>query len=266
MLSLLQRSCGRPVATAAAAMVGSSSSALASIVKTRQRLTASGRHFAGAHSTTPDMSIPAVGEGVVCTKLRSPVQRGRDVFVAGNATVIGAVTLKDESSIWYGTVVRGDIQDIVVGVGSNVQDNSVIHTTSQLPTIIGDYVTVGHNAILHACTIGDYSLVGMGAVVMDGADIGERCIVAAGSVVPMHKSFPKHSLIKGSPAKAVRELTDDELEFLTKSAAKYVRVAAEHRAFQTETAAQSAAQAAAAGGTVNAQHVAPISVSVAGYE
>jgi len=155
--------------------------------------------------------------------LRQPVLHP-SAFIAPNATVLGDVTVGENASIWYHSVLRGDINRIVVGRGSNVQDGSVLHLTAELGCFVGEYVTVGHMAMLHACTIGDECLIGMGAIVLDGAEIGARSIVGAGSLVTQGKKFPPGSMILGSPAKLVRELTPEEQSGLREWAERYVRL------------------------------------------
>ena len=144
------------------------------------------------------------------------------VFVAGSADVIGRVTLHEESSVWYHATLRGDLNEIVIGPRSNVQDNAVIHVSDDLPTILGAWVTVGHSAILHACTVKDEVLVGMGAIVLDGAVIGERSIIGAGALVTGGTIIPPGSLVLGSPAKVVRTLSPDEQAKVKGWAEKYV--------------------------------------------
>jgi carbonic anhydrase/acetyltransferase-like protein (isoleucine patch superfamily) len=151
---------------------------------------------------------------------------GRAVYVARGAVLAGDVTLGDYASIWYNAVLRADIDRIEVGHHSNVQDNSVIHLADDKPCILGNYVTVGHSAIIHACTIKDETLVGMGATVLDGAVIGERCLIGARSLITQGTIIPPHSLVMGSPAKVVRQLSDQEASQLKYWAEKYVRVAA----------------------------------------
>lgn len=143
-------------------------------------------------------------------------------FVAPGATVIGHVSLGAEASVWFGAVLRGDNEPIHVGNQSNVQDGAVLHADPGFPLRIGDRVTVGHQAMLHGCTIGDGSLVGIQAVVMNGAQIGRSSLVGAGAVVTEGKRFPDRSLILGAPAKRMRELSDDEVARLDESAATYV--------------------------------------------
>ncbi len=143
---------------------------------------------------------------------------GDRAWVAPSAEVIGMVELGEDSSVWFGAVIRGDIHYIKIGKGSNIQDLAVVHVThftkpdmsDGSPTIIGDYVTVGHKAVLHGCTIEDYSLIGMSATILDGAVIGKESIVGAGSVVTKDKIFHPRSLIIGTPAKFIRQLTDEE--------------------------------------------------------
>ena len=143
-------------------------------------------------------------------------------WVAESAAVIGDVVLGDEASIWFGVVVRGDTDHISVGARSNIQDQSVLHADVGVPLTIGSGVTVGHQAMLHGCTIGDDSLIGIGAVVLNGARIGKGCLVGAGSLVTEGKEFPDGSMIIGSPAKVVRQLTPEQLQGLRLSATHYV--------------------------------------------
>lgn len=150
-------------------------------------------------------------------------------WVAENATVIGNVCLEADASVWYGAVIRGDNEPIVIGQGSNVQDGSVLHTDHGFPLTLGQGVTVGHQVTLHGCTIGDGSLIGIQAVVLNGARIGRNCLVGAGSLVTEGKEFPDNSLIMGSPAKVVRELTAEQAQRLKQSAVNYVANAARHR-------------------------------------
>jgi carbonic anhydrase/acetyltransferase-like protein (isoleucine patch superfamily) len=143
-------------------------------------------------------------------------------WIAPNAAVIGNVVLKSNASVWFGAVLRGDNDPLVIGENSNVQDNAVLHTDIGSPLIIGANVTVGHQVMMHGCEVGDGSLVGIGAVVLNGARIGKRCLVGARSLVTEGKVFPDNSLIMGSPAKAVRELDAASREALLQSAARYV--------------------------------------------
>jgi carbonic anhydrase/acetyltransferase-like protein (isoleucine patch superfamily) len=143
-------------------------------------------------------------------------------WVADSAQVMGNVVLGEDSSIWFGTVIRGDTETITVGRGSNIQDASVLHADIGKPLTIGENVTVGHQVMLHGCTIGDESLIGIGAIVLNGAKIGRHCLVGAGALVTEGKEFPDGSMIIGSPAKAVRQLTPEQIEGLKLSAQHYM--------------------------------------------
>lgn len=151
-------------------------------------------------------------------------------WVADSAQVMGNVELADDSSIWFGTVIRGDTETIQIGRGSNIQDGSVLHADLGKPLTVGEYVTVGHKVMLHGCTIGDGSLIGIGAVVLNGAVIGKGCIVGAGALVTEGKEFPDGSMIIGSPAKAVRELTQAQRDGLKMSAVFYIENARRFKA------------------------------------
>jgi carbonic anhydrase/acetyltransferase-like protein (isoleucine patch superfamily) len=143
-------------------------------------------------------------------------------WVAESAQVMGRVSLAENASVWYGAVLRGDNDSISVGRNSNVQDGSVLHTDHGSPLVIGDDVTIGHQVMLHGCTVGDCSLIGIGSVVMNGARIGRNCIVGAGALVTEGKQFPDGVLIVGAPAKVVRELTAEQIAHLQASASHYV--------------------------------------------
>jgi gamma-carbonic anhydrase len=160
--------------------------------------------------------------------LGSTPQIPPSAFVAGNATVLGNVQLGEESSVWYQCVLRADINHIVIGRGSNIQDGAVVHLADEFGVEVGEYVTVGHKAILHACTIRDEVLVGMNAVVLDGAEIGARSIIGAGALVTGGKKFPPGSLILGSPAKVVRELSAGEQAGIRTWADRYVELSREY--------------------------------------
>jgi carbonic anhydrase/acetyltransferase-like protein (isoleucine patch superfamily) len=148
-----------------------------------------------------------------------------DVFLADNATVIGDVVIGAGSSIWFGTVVRGDQMPIRIGRDTSIQDNSVVHVTSGVAgTVVGDRVTVGHNVILHACTVGDDCIVGMGSIVLDRARVGRFCVVGAGALVTPGTDIPDGHLAVGSPARVKRPLTDDERAWIASSARHYVEL------------------------------------------
>ncbi len=156
-------------------------------------------------------------------------QLAEDCYVATEATVIGKVTLGKGASVWSGAVLRGDNEPIRIGAYSNVQECAVIHTDPGFPLDIGEHVTVGHQAMVHGCTIGDGSLIGIQAVVMNGAVIGRNCLVGAGAIVTEGKVFPERSLILGTPAKVVRTLSDEDVARLETSAKGYVGRAAHFR-------------------------------------
>jgi carbonic anhydrase/acetyltransferase-like protein (isoleucine patch superfamily) len=150
-------------------------------------------------------------------------------WVADSAEIMGQVELADESSVWYGAVVRGDNDLISIGARSNIQENSVLHTDSGVRLTIGEDVTVGHQVMLHGCTIGDGSLVGIQSVILNGARIGRHCLVGAGALITEGKEFPDGVLIVGSPARVARELTPEQIERLKMSAAHYVHQQLRHR-------------------------------------
>lgn len=143
-------------------------------------------------------------------------------WIADSAQVMGRVTLAADTSVWFGVIIRGDTESIAIGAGSNIQDGSVMHADVGMPIVLGKHVTVGHKVMLHGCTIGDESLIGIGAVVLNGARIGRNCLVGAGALVTEGKEFPDGSMILGSPAKAVRALTPEQIEGLRQSARHYV--------------------------------------------
>lgn len=143
-------------------------------------------------------------------------------FVADNATVLGRVTLAEDVGIWFNAVVRGDVEDIHIGARTNIQDNSVLHADAGSPLIIGEGVTVGHQAMLHGCTIGNNSLIGIKAVVLNGATIGRNCIIGANALIAEGKEIPDNSLVMGAPGRVKRELTAEEIEGLRHSAEHYV--------------------------------------------
>lgn len=155
---------------------------------------------------------------------------GDDYFVAPSAAVIGRVSLGRDANVWFGAVLRGDTNRIVIGDETNVQDNSVVHVDGDAPAAIGNSVTIGHSATVHGCALGDYSLVGIGATILSHAEIGRYCIIGAGALITERKQFPDRSLIIGVPAKRVREVTDEEAEMLEHSAAHYAELGRRYRA------------------------------------
>lgn len=148
------------------------------------------------------------------------------VFIAPSADIIGDVSLGKNVSVWFNATIRADLSTVTIGEGTNIQDNSVIHVDKDTPAVIGRNVVVGHNAVLHGCTVGDNSLVGMGAVVLNNAVVGKECVVGAGALVTENKKFPDRSLIVGSPAKAIRTLSDADAERIREAARGYVEKAA----------------------------------------
>ena len=149
------------------------------------------------------------------------VKNSGENWVAPNASIIGDVTLEKNTSIWFNATLRGDIENIYVGEGSNIQDGSVLHTDPGYPLKIGKNVTIGHLVMLHGCNIGDNSLIGIGAVILNGAKIGKNCIIGANALVTENKEIPNNSLVIGSPGKIVRQVTDGEVKLITKNAIHY---------------------------------------------
>jgi carbonic anhydrase/acetyltransferase-like protein (isoleucine patch superfamily) len=157
-------------------------------------------------------------------------QLADDVYVAPNASVIGDVVLAAQVSVWFGVVIRGDVERIVVGRGSNIQDNSVLHSDPGAPLTVGELVTVGHMVTLHGCHVGDGTLIGMGASVLNRARIGQNCLVGAQALITEGKEFPDGVLIVGSPARAIRALTPEELERIAGNRQRYIERAKRYRA------------------------------------
>ena len=153
---------------------------------------------------------------------------GTPLFVAPNATVIGDVTLTANVSIWFSAVVRADKDRIIIGEGSNVQDNCVVHTSKGHPVIIGSNVSVGHGAILHGCTLGDQVLVGMGAIILNGAKVGSGSLIGAGAVVTEGADIPGGSVVVGVPGKVIKQVTDAQKEYILTNARSYVQLATEY--------------------------------------
>jgi len=150
-------------------------------------------------------------------------------YIAPSADVIGMVTLEDNASIWFQSVVRADTDHIVIGENSNIQDGSILHTDEGIQLIVGANVTVGHSVALHGCRIGENSMVGMGAVILNGAVIGRNCLIAANALVPEGKEFPDNSLLMGSPAKVAREVSDKEKKMMQETIGIYTNRAEKYR-------------------------------------
>lgn len=151
-----------------------------------------------------------------------PRLEGERIFVAPGAAVIGDVILGEDVGIWFNTVLRGDIERITVGSGSNVQDGSILHTDTGKPCVIGEGVTIGHNCVIHGCEIGDRTLIGMGAVVLTGARVGRECIIGAGALVTGKSDIPDGTMAVGAPARVIRKVTDDELEKMRANTQRYI--------------------------------------------
>ena len=171
------------------------------------------------------------GQAGIDARLRKGPTIHPSAWVVSGATVVGDVTLEEESSVWYGAVLRGDINRVVIGPRSNIQDNAVVHIDTGDPTSIGELVTVGHSAIVHACKIDDEALVGMGAIILDGAEVGARSIIGANALVTLGMKIPAGSLVLGSPAKIRRQLTLDEQNDIARWAWSYVETAKHFREF-----------------------------------
>jgi len=163
------------------------------------------------------------------------------VYVAPSADLIGSVELGENSSVWFQCVLRGDIEPIRIGANSNIQDGTIIHTMRGAPTIVGDWVTVGHRVVLHGCTVENHCLIGMGAVVLNHVHVGEGSIIAAGSLVAERTVIPPRSLFMGVPAKLRRTLTDDEQAFINRHATNYLRYKEQYMARDPVQAAASGA-------------------------
>ncbi len=167
--------------------------------------------------------------GTICEFAGVRPRLGVGVYLAAGARVIGAVELGDHASVWCNAVLRGDINRVVVGRASNLQDLAVCHVADEWPCVVGDYVTVGHSAILHGCTIGDEVLVGMGAILMNGVTVGSQSIIGAGALLTEGLAVPRGSLVYGSPAKVVSRLAESERQAIRRWAEKYQRLAATYR-------------------------------------
>jgi carbonic anhydrase/acetyltransferase-like protein (isoleucine patch superfamily) len=153
---------------------------------------------------------------------------GTPLFIAGNATVIGTVTVGQQVGIWFGAVVRGDKDRIVIGDRSNIQDNCVVHTSKGYPVVLGSEVSVGHGAILHGCTLGDRVLVGMGAIILNGVNVGEGTLIGAGAVITEGMQVPANSVVVGVPAKIIKQTTDAQRDHIKNNASSYVTLAGEY--------------------------------------
>ena len=181
------------------------------------------------HSPSSD-PLPT-GPAGISSRLRIGPRLHPTAFVVPGATIVGDVTLSENASVWYGAVLRGDINRIVVGAQSNIQDCAVVHLSDDYPAIIGELVTIGHSAIVHACTIDDEVLVGMGSIILDGAEIGGRTIIGANTLVTAGMKIPGGSLVLGSPGKVVRQLDRAEQDSIAQWARKYVGNAQHFRAY-----------------------------------
>lgn len=154
---------------------------------------------------------------------------GATAFIAEGVKLIGDVTIGEEASVWFNAVLRGDLAPVVIGRGSNIQDGSIGHVNERQPLLVGEDVSVGHNAIIHGCRIGRGTLIGMGAIVLNGADIGEYALVGAGSLVTENKTIPPYTLAMGSPARVVRELTQADLDRMRRTSEGYILRGKEYR-------------------------------------
>jgi carbonic anhydrase/acetyltransferase-like protein (isoleucine patch superfamily) len=175
----------------------------------------------------PD-SLPTGHAGIAARLKKGPTIHS-SAWVVAEAMVVGDVTLEEETSVWYGAVLRGDINRIIVGPRSNVQDNAVVHVDTEYPTTVGELVTIGHTAVVHACTIGNEVLVGMGSIILDDVEVGARSIIGANALVTMGMKIPPGSLVLGSPAKVRRQLTLDEQKDIARWAWSYVETAKQFR-------------------------------------
>ncbi|MDD6202080.1 MAG: gamma carbonic anhydrase family protein [Lachnospiraceae bacterium] len=156
-------------------------------------------------------------------------QIAESAFIAKSADVIGNVTIGEDSSVWYHATIRCAHRPIVIGKGTNIQDNAVIHVDKNYAVTIGDYVTVGHSAIVHGCSVGDNTLIGMGAVILNGAKVGKNCIIGAGALITQNVVIPDNSLVIGSPAKVIRRVTEEEVQANLTNAREYIREAKEEK-------------------------------------
>jgi carbonic anhydrase/acetyltransferase-like protein (isoleucine patch superfamily) len=160
--------------------------------------------------------------------LKQPVKKGKDVFIAPNATVIGRVTLGEQVSVWFGAVLRADADEIRVGDRSNIQDNAVIHCDPGAPAIIGHDCIIGHLALVHGATLGDHVLVGMNSTILNHAKVGDYCIIGANALITAGTEIPPYSMVLGSPAKVVKQLNEEQIEKIKQNAEVYVQLAKEY--------------------------------------
>ncbi|MBO4400710.1 MAG: gamma carbonic anhydrase family protein [Selenomonadaceae bacterium] len=167
-------------------------------------------------------------QGIVLSYKGKKPKIADNVFVAPNCSIVGDVKIGTGSSIWFGAAVRGDFQPVTIGVFTNIQDNATVHVMGDVPTEIGNYVTIGHNALVHCRSIGNNTLIGMGSIILGYSEIGENCIIGAGTLLPQYKKIPNNCLVFGNPAKIMRAIRDDELEALRASAMQYHDCAREY--------------------------------------
>ncbi|HOO71437.1 MAG TPA: gamma carbonic anhydrase family protein [Spirochaetota bacterium] len=152
----------------------------------------------------------------------SPQLNGKEHFIAESATIIGSVIINDRASVWFNAVIRGDNDTITIGTGTNIQDGAILHTDEGIPLTVYDYVTVGHKAVLHGCTIGPASLIGINAVILNNASIGKHCIIGANSLIPAGTVIPDGSLVMGTPGRIVRKTTEEEIDEILRGAEHYI--------------------------------------------
>ena len=160
--------------------------------------------------------------------MKNNIIKGEKVFVHARAYIAGEVRLGSGANIWCGACIRGDLAPVIIGENANVQDNATIHVGAGLPAVLGSGVTVGHNAVVHGCTVGNNVLIGMGAVIQDGASVGDNCIVGAGTLIPPRKAIPAGSVVFGSPYRLVRTASEADLAAVRANAAAYLRLAEEY--------------------------------------
>ena len=156
-------------------------------------------------------------------------QVDKSSYIAPGAQVIGMVELMQNTSVWHNAVLRGDVDKIIIGENSNVQDLCAIHCTKGIPVVVGKNVTIGHSAVLHSCTIGDNSLIGMGAIILDGVEIGQNCLIGAGALVTPRTKIPDNSVVLGSPAKVVKQTTEEQIKASIENAMEYVKLSKEYK-------------------------------------